>query len=58
MIAIVVSMLGIVLTYLLAPVIFRYTIHSRETYNMCIEFLRIRIWGFFYTCTRCVMHYW
>lgn len=40
-----IACIGILSTYLLAPIIFRHTIHSPETYNMCIEFLRIRIWG-------------
>ncbi|MBX3252810.1 MAG: MATE family efflux transporter [Chitinophagaceae bacterium] len=44
-ISIAVAALGIVLTYLLAPVVFRYTIHSQETYDMCVHFLKVRIWG-------------
>lgn len=44
-IALSIAAIGIAVTYLLAPVIFRYTIHSQETYEMCVEFLRIRIWG-------------
>lgn len=45
LIALGIAAMGIVITYLLAPIIFRYTIHSQETYEMCVEFLRIRIWG-------------
>ncbi|MBN8787656.1 MAG: MATE family efflux transporter [Terrimonas sp.] len=44
-IALGIAAMGIAITYFLAPVIFRHTIHSQETYEMCIEFLRIRIWG-------------
>ncbi|MFT3747302.1 MAG: MATE family efflux transporter [Agriterribacter sp.] len=44
-IALGIAAIGIAITYFLAPVIFRYTIHSQETYKMCIDFLRIRIWG-------------
>lgn len=44
-IALCIACIGILSTYLLAPIVFRYTIHSQETYEMCVEFLRIRIWG-------------
>lgn len=44
-IALCIACIGIASTYLLAPVVFRYTIHSQENYEMCVEFLRIRIWG-------------
>ncbi|MFT3945918.1 MAG: MATE family efflux transporter [Agriterribacter sp.] len=44
-IALSIAAIGIAITYLIAPVIFRYTIHSQKTYEMCVEFLRIRIWG-------------
>ncbi len=44
-VAMAIAAFGIVSTYLLAPIIFRHAIHSEETYNMCIHFLRIRIWG-------------
>lgn len=39
------SFLGIAITYLFVPMVFRHTIHSEETYRMCVEFLKIRIWG-------------
>jgi putative MATE family efflux protein len=44
-IALAIACIGILSTYLIAPVIFRLTIHSEETYNMCMGFLKIRIWG-------------
>jgi multidrug resistance protein, MATE family len=44
-VAMAIAAFGIVSTYVLAPIIFRHAIHSEETYNMCIHFLRIRIWG-------------
>src|SRR6218665_2950551 len=36
-IALGIAAMGIAITYFLAPVIFRHTIHSQETYEMCIE---------------------
>lgn len=36
---------GILLTYLVAPAIFRSFIHSPEVYKSTTEFLRIRVWG-------------
>ncbi|MFT3704481.1 MAG: MATE family efflux transporter [Agriterribacter sp.] len=44
-IALSIACIGIASTYLLAPILFKHTIHSPETYNMCIHFLYIRIWG-------------
>lgn len=45
LIALAISCIGILSTYLIAPVVFRLAIHSEETYNMCMQFLKIRIWG-------------
>lgn len=36
---------GILITYFIAPLILRLSIHSEQTYQMSVEFLRIRIWG-------------
>jgi putative MATE family efflux protein len=44
-ISLVIALIGIVLTWFLAPVILRNVLHSSETANDSIEFLRIRIWG-------------
>lgn len=37
--------LGILLTYLFAPMVLRATIHDQETARQVIDFLLIRIWG-------------
>jgi putative MATE family efflux protein len=44
-IALAVSVLGIIITYVLAPSILRATIHESEIASTAISFLRIRIWG-------------
>jgi putative MATE family efflux protein len=44
-IALSIAAIGILLTYLVAPPIFRATIHSEKIYNHVISFLNIRIWG-------------
>lgn len=44
-IALAISVLGIVITYAFAPVIFRATIHSAAVAENVIDFLLIRIWG-------------
>jgi MATE family multidrug resistance protein len=44
-IALGIAAVGIVLTYLLAPVILRSVIHSVSTADQVIHFLLIRIWG-------------
>lgn len=36
---------GILITYFIAPFILKPSIHSRETYGMSVQCLRIRIWG-------------
>jgi multidrug resistance protein, MATE family len=45
LIALVLSMIGIVLTWTLAPVVLSYTLHSDSLRNQALSFLRIRIWG-------------
>jgi len=44
-VALAFAAIGILITYLLAPVILRATIHSPEVADAVIEFLLIRIWG-------------
>ncbi|WP_121355291.1 MATE family efflux transporter [Flavisolibacter nicotianae] len=44
-IAMGIGALGILLTYLVAPLVFRSTIHSPKVYQDALSFLRIRIWG-------------
>ena len=44
-VALAIAMLGILLTYFVVPVILQHTLRSQELYQMCIHFLRIRIWG-------------
>ena len=44
-IALVIAIIGILLTYVVAPVILKKAIKSPETYQQWIGFLRIRIWG-------------
>ena len=36
---------GILFTYFIAPLILKATIHSEQTYEMSVSFLKIRIWG-------------
>ena len=43
--AMMIAALGIFTTYFIAPLILRHTIHSKQTYEMAVQFLRIRIWG-------------
>src|SRR5947209_9771578 len=45
LIALGIAVLGILITYLLAPLLFRPFIHSHEIYEKAISFLRIRIFG-------------
>jgi MATE family multidrug resistance protein len=45
LIALVLSVIGIVLTWTLAPVVLSYTLHSDALRNQALSFLRIRIWG-------------
>ncbi len=44
-VALVIAFLGILITYLFAPMILRATIHSPEVAEQVIRFLLIRIWG-------------
>lgn len=44
-ISIIISLLGILLTYTVAPVILKATIRSEEIYNQVVQFNYIRIWG-------------
>jgi multidrug resistance protein, MATE family len=44
-VALGISVVGIAITYLFAPVILRATIHNKEIAEQVIDFLLIRIWG-------------
>jgi putative MATE family efflux protein len=44
-IALVIGAVGILLTYFVAPAIFKASIHSPKVYEDTVRFLRIRIWG-------------
>jgi multidrug resistance protein, MATE family len=44
-VALGIASIGIVLTYLLAPLVLRATIHNEDIATQCINFLLIRIWG-------------
>jgi multidrug resistance protein, MATE family len=44
-IAMGIALTGILLTYFVVPHILKATIHNEALYQMCIDFLRIRIWG-------------
>jgi MATE family multidrug resistance protein len=44
-VALGISVIGIVVTYLFAPMILRATIHNQEIAEQVISFLLIRIWG-------------
>ncbi len=44
-IALLIAASGILITYFIAPIILRSTIHSQTTYEKAILFLNIRIWG-------------
>jgi multidrug resistance protein, MATE family len=45
LIALVLSVIGIVLTWTLAPVVLSYALHSDAVRDQAVSFLRIRIWG-------------
>lgn len=45
LIALVLSFIGIVLTWTFAPVVLSYALHSDALRDQAISFLRIRIWG-------------
>lgn len=44
-ISMIIAAIGIVLTWLVAPVILKNVLHSSETARDAIQFLKIRIWG-------------
>jgi len=44
-IAIAFAVAGILITWFIAPLIFKYSLHSEQDIQMAINFLRIRIWG-------------
>ncbi|HMG91990.1 MAG TPA: MATE family efflux transporter [Chryseolinea sp.] len=44
-VALGIAAIGIILTYLLAPMVLRATVHHEEIATQCINFLLIRIWG-------------
>jgi multidrug resistance protein, MATE family len=45
LIAMIIAASGIVITYFIAPAILKASVHSQDTYEKAISFLRIRIWG-------------
>jgi len=47
-IALMFATAGIALTWLAAPVVLKYTLHSESLRHQVIEFLKIRIWGLFF----------
>ncbi|MFZ1328680.1 MAG: MATE family efflux transporter [Chitinophagaceae bacterium] len=44
-ISLIIAAVGILLTWFVAPLILRQVLHSSETANDAIDFLKIRIWG-------------
>lgn len=44
-ISLIIAVIGILLTWLAAPMILKSVLHSSETANDAIQFLQIRIWG-------------
>lgn len=45
LIAMLIAVSGILITYFIAPLILKASIHSEDIYLKAVEFLRIRIWG-------------
>ena len=45
LIALAIAAAGILITYFIAPLILRSTLHSADTYEKAVSFLNIRIWG-------------
>lgn len=43
--ALLIAVAAIFITYFIAPLILKASLHSEETYRMSVDFLRIRIWG-------------
>jgi MATE family multidrug resistance protein len=44
-IALAFAITGILVTYFIAPIILKYSLHSEQDIKMATDFLRIRIWG-------------
>lgn len=44
-ISLIIASVGILLTWFVAPIILKNVLHSQETANDAIQFLKIRIWG-------------
>ena len=44
-ITLVISAFSIIVTYLLAPVLFKFALHDEKNVEMAVHFLYIRIWG-------------
>jgi len=44
-IAIIIAAIAIILTYLFAPFIFHYALHTEAVQTKAIDFLKIRVWG-------------
>jgi multidrug resistance protein, MATE family len=45
MVSLSVAFIGILITQIATPYIFRFALHSEENVNMAVDFLSIRIWG-------------
>lgn len=43
--ALLIAVAAIFITYFIAPLILKASLHSEETYRMSVDFLKIRIWG-------------
>lgn len=44
-IALTIAVIGIAVTYLLAPMVLRYSLHDKKVLEQSVNFLYIRIWG-------------
>lgn len=44
-ISLVIAVIGILLTYFVAPALLRSSIHEKNVYEQTVSFLKIRIWG-------------
>lgn len=45
LIALLIAAAGIIITYVVAPLILKYSLRDADTYRQAIQFLHIRIWG-------------
>jgi multidrug resistance protein, MATE family len=45
MVSLSVAFIGILITQIATPYIFRFALHSKENVNIAVDFLSIRIWG-------------